>query len=223
MKNSTPDYHQGFKLCLENAKNHIKVAELSESISYGIAHAHIVLASEEAIKAVMLFNIHKDKDVLEKMNDFHKYFSNHKHKHEEIRNFEHVALLLENALKILWSPFIGIKPGSISLEEVKAKNSEGINNLIKWFEEETKKPTLQTNDQWWKQAESFKKEGFYVDLLKKRGEWIGPHKCSKRQYNKGKKIVLEFIEKIQSVEEHLMNPELEEFYLEMVNETKKTN
>lgn len=223
MKNSTPDYHQGFKLCLENAKNHIKVAELSENISFGIAHAHFVLASEEAIKAVMLFNIHKDKDALEKMNDFHKYFSNHKHKHEEIRNFEHVALLLENSLKILWSPFIGIKPGSISLEEVKTKNREGINNLIKWFEEETKKPTLQINDQWWKQAESFKKEGFYIDLLKKRGEWIGPHKCSKKQYNKGKKIVLEFIEKIQCVEEYLMNPEMEEIYLEMVNETKKPN
>lgn len=220
MRNSSPDYHQGFKLCLDNARNHIKVAELSENVSYGIAHAHIVLASEEAIKAVILFNIHKDKDVLDKMNDFHKYFSDHKHKHDEIRNFEKTALLFEKALEILWSPFIGIKPRSISLEEIKKKNSEGINNLIKWFENETKTPTLQSNDQWWKQAESFKQEGFYVNLLKKRGEWSSPHKCSKKKYDKGKKIVLEFIGKIELVEENLMNPEMEEFYLEMIKENR---
>ena len=91
MKNPIPDYHQGFKLCIDNVRKHIKIAELSETISYGIAHAHIVLAGEEAIKAVMLFNIHKDKDALDKINEFHKYFSDHKHKHEEIRNFEKIA------------------------------------------------------------------------------------------------------------------------------------
>jgi AbiV family abortive infection protein len=220
MRNSSPDYYQGFKLCLDNARNHIKVAELSENISYGIAHAHIVLASEEAIKAVMLFNIHKDKSALDKMTDFQKYFSDHKHKPDEIRNFEKVALLLEKMLMTVMNPLLGIEPRSISLEEVKRKVSEGINNLIKWFENETKTPTLQTNDQWWKQAESFKQEGFYVNLLKKRGEWSSPHKCSKKKYDKGKKVVLEFIGKIELVEEYLMNPEMEEFYLEMMNEIK---
>lgn len=35
-----------------------------------------------------------------------------------------------------------------------------------------------------------------------------------------KRIVLEFSRKIELVEEHLMNPEMEELYLEMINENR---
>ena len=84
-------------------------------------------------------------------------------------------------------------------------------------DENNKQVVLDTNEQWWKQAEEMKKNGFYVDFLKKNKDWTGPHICSKRLYNKGKKITLEFIEKIKIVEEQIKNPEMFKLYEEIKN------
>jgi len=219
MKNSTIDYYEGFQHCLDNALNHLKVAELSKTVSFGIAHAHTVLASEEAVKAIILFNIYFDNDVLADMKDFQLYFSNHKYKHETIRSFELGSLLIEKMLMIQMEPFIKDKNGSSTPEDFKAKKTEGFKNLIQWLkelsDENNKQTTLETNDQWWKQAESYKKNGFYVNILMKKGGWDGPHKCSKNQYDKGRKIVLEFIQKVQSMEEYMKNPDVIEMYWDL--------
>ena len=64
------DFYKGFQHSLKNAHNHLKVAENSTEICYGIAYGQLVLAAEEALKAMMLFNIHYDPSVLSEIDDF---------------------------------------------------------------------------------------------------------------------------------------------------------
>lgn len=224
MKVKKTDYYQGFKYCLENAIKHVEISKLAKDVSFGIAHAHLVLASEEGVKSLVLLDMHMSgKDEYPK--DFSKYFSDHKYKHEVISSFETGSALIQEMLMIQWQPFVGVKPGSISLDEIKKKHKEGVQNLIKWMEnlsdESNKETILDTNDYWWKQAESYKKEGFYVDLRKKQGEWTGPFKCSQNQYKKGFKIVTEFIGKIEYISEELKKPDMIELYTEMKEERGK--
>lgn len=220
------DYYEGFKLCIENALNHIEVAELSKSISFGIAHAHIVLASEEALKATMLFSIHYDMDMLEEFTDFDKYFSDHKHKHENIRNLELTMLFMEKMLSIRLKPFLDSKIKPVSLKEAKRKIKVGTDNQIQWLKDlvDKTKPEVQlkTNDDWWRQAEDHKKKGFYVDILKKQKAWSGPHNCNEEKYNIGKKVAESFISKAKDIEIFFQDEDAKEIYLEMKESKKKS-
>jgi hypothetical protein len=219
------DWHKGFELCLKNSMDHMEIANLSKSVSLGIAHGHIVLAGEEAVKAMVLFNISYDPDVLNEMEDFDEYFSNHKHKHETIRNLEHTGLLLEKMMMIQMSPFQGFKGGDLSFEEVKVKAIEGRKKMIQWMSDlvDDSKPevNLKTNDAWWRQAEIYKKEGFYVDILKKQKDWSGPHKCSEKKFHKGRKVVESFISKVQFIEENFQDEDVIELYKELKESSKR--
>lgn len=200
-ENSNINYYQGFSLCCENASNHLKIAELSKQISYGIAHAHLVLAGEEAIKAVVLFDINSNPKVKDK--DFKKYFSNHKYKHEAIKKFEQVAFFTDGTLNIQTESLLSEDINTMTFERMIEIRKENFNKLLKFFESlsnEEIKPNV--NEDWWNQADSFKNDGFYVDILEKRGEWKGPFNFSKNHYNKGYKIISEIIEKIQMVKEN---------------------
>lgn len=209
------DYYKGFKLCLENALNHLAVADLSKSISYGIAHAHVVLASEEAIKAMLLFSVQYDPNMIGEIKNFNEYFSSHKFKHKTIQDMEHVALLLERIMTIQMSPFVGVKPG-IPLKEVIEKIKEGKTKMLEWFADlvDDNKPEvkLETHDAWWKQAETFKKEGFYIDILHRQKDWSGPYKCTEKKYYKGRKVVDSFISKVQFLEENFEAEDIKELY-----------
>ncbi len=52
------DHHKGYELCVQNAKNHLAVAKMAKTTCYGIANAHLILGSEEAIKGVIVFLTH---------------------------------------------------------------------------------------------------------------------------------------------------------------------
>lgn len=218
--NENTDFFEGYKLALENAQNHLAVAEASVSISIGIANSHLILASEEAIKSAMLFQLSFDKDTLEEAQaDIDKYFSSHKHKHEAIRGLEFFGGLMSNMLELRFSPFKDIDPQTITDEEFKQKKDEGFDNIIQWLESLLEdKSIFDTNQDWWKQADSQKNRGFYISLLKKKGQWDGPFSITKKQYNKGKKIVTEFVSRISEIKDFFDNPEMVKIYKEMKKE-----
>lgn len=55
MKNPI-NFRRGYELAMENAQAHLLAAEvIAEKVNYGIANSHLILASEEAIKAYMCF------------------------------------------------------------------------------------------------------------------------------------------------------------------------
>lgn len=215
--NENTNFFRGFELALKNAHNHLAVAEASQKISYGIANSHLILATEEAIKAAMLFQLSIDKAMLaEALVDFDKYFSSHKYKHEAIRNYELFGGLIENLLNLILAPFKDVDPETETDEEFAHKKNEGLDNMISWLEDmEEDRTTLDTNQDWWKQADNKKNLGFYVSLLKKKGQWEGPLSISEKQYSKSKKIATEFINKISILNQSPVNPEMTKMYQEM--------
>lgn len=212
-KNILVDFHKGYQLSLENALNHIDSAIACESISFGIANSHLILASEEAIKAAQLFTLYFDKDYQNEIKDFDEYFSNHKYKHKAIRSIEFVGLAIEKTIEIQTEPFLDVKEGSLSKEEFIQKRDEGIKNTVKWIDGlRDGKESFDTNEEWWNQADGSKKVGFYVNLLKKKGEWEGPLSIKKSQYTKSKKTVTKFVSRIKVMEDMIQKPEIYELY-----------
>lgn len=213
------DYKLGATLCLQNALNHMKVADASKDISFGIAHAHVILASEEAMKAAMLFNISFDKSIMSEYKDFDQYFSDHKHKHNTIFGILQLGVFVETFLSKKMEPLLKSDIKNLESNELKAKIQEGKNNAVNWFSDlaDASKTdvTLDSNEDWWKQAETNKKEGFYIDILKKRAEYTGPHKCSEKKFFKGRKIAEDWIEKVKWMINELESDENSEIYWEM--------
>lgn len=77
------------------------------------------------------------------------------------------------------------------------------------------KTAFDTNQDWWKQADSNKNLGFYISLLEKKGEWKGPFSITQKHYNKSKKIVTEFVDRMSGMKDLFDNPEMIEMYREM--------
>ena len=81
--NSKLDYLEGHRLCIKNALEHIETSKLAiRQKFYGIANSHLILASEEGIKAAMLFSIHIEPKLENKIKNFNKNFKDHIHKHK---------------------------------------------------------------------------------------------------------------------------------------------
>ncbi|MCB0409222.1 MAG: hypothetical protein KDD29_03325 [Flavobacteriales bacterium] len=109
------DFKRGYDLGKENFLNHLLVAESCESISYGIATSHLILAAEEAVKAFLLLQLTIDRESIKniKPEDFDSYFSRHRFKHEVIRQAEVFGTLMEISNDIRLKPFEGIEPETV--------------------------------------------------------------------------------------------------------------
>lgn len=179
------DFQKGFRYAIENAENHLKVAEKIKDISFGIAFSHLILSSEEAIKGMLLFQVHLDSDFLEEIGDFKNYFSNHKYKHEKIKNLQITLEVIEKVRQLFASGLIQkLQENSLT------KNSQ---NKERQVQKDNQSNILHTYEMWWKQADANKQDGFYVDLLEKRKQWKGPHNFKLSRYNTGFKVVSDFL------------------------------
>jgi|GEM_PF-1645951 len=80
-KLTSDDYQEGYELSLTNGKKHISCATLlSENEEYGFAISHLILGSEELIKALILLYKSSDNSFYsEKIDEIFKY---HGTKHE---------------------------------------------------------------------------------------------------------------------------------------------
>ena len=220
--NENTDFYEGYKLAYANAYKHLDVANAVENISFGIANSHLILASEEAIKAGMLFMLDFDKDMQNTIVDFDEYFHNHKHKHQMIEAVESLGLTMEKSLEIGFNVFDGVEQGSLSMSELNKKRGEMRENMAEFLENLIDgKEILDVNENWWKQADANKNKGFYVNLKKKLGEWEGPFSITEKEYKKSKEIVTLYVSRIKTMEERYKSPEYASLYAKMKKKRNK--
>lgn len=178
----------GFKLCGESANAHFSAAEmLAREKQYPIANSHLILATEEATKAIFLYlKIYANEYDI----DVKKMFYNHKHKHQLAdENYETFYQVL---LKLL-TQISEVEKGSFTDEyyaELSEKDSmeaetqktvmlafdAQLNRLSK-LNLEKSRPTI---TKWWNEADENKIRGFYVDFKNKT--WQQPSKITEQDY-----------------------------------------
>ena len=212
----TPNYLKGYRLAVENAKKHFEIAELivKNGISFGIANSHLILASEETIKAGMLFSLHYDPEM--KVDDFEEYFSNHKHKHKTIISIEFMFSFMDDIMKMASKPArdrYNAKGDYLNAQEYKESLDEGIESLITHLDKVLSGVSgIKTNEEWWKQANTKKNQGFYVHLNKGSLNWETPAGVSEKEYQNAKKIVENLMKDFISLEEIFSQKEVQDAY-----------
>lgn len=176
---------EGFNLCAGNADIHYEVAELiANKGHYPMANSHLILAMEEAVKAIFLYlkYNHKDVDI-----DVKKMFKKHQHKHEFARdNFDvfykkgvEVLSQMNEAQKVSFSESVLSDLGEIEADsirftmqafEARYKRRASLNLKASW-----------TNiKKWFNKADLKKSRGFYVDFQSKH--WQKPEEITKDDY-----------------------------------------
>lgn len=203
--NKKTDFLEGFRLTLANAHDHIKAAEACEAISLGLANSHLILASEEAVKAALYYQLYFDPDSKNEIDDFDKY-NYHKHKHQKIKRQEDIGLQFAAIVNAMRAPLEELDE-TASLDEKRAKYEQGLDDAISIGEKILADDNfIDTNQAWWDEADKNKNLGLYVDLLKDKGIWIGPFSITAEQYQKSKSIVSTFVLRISTTEEVYQNP-----------------
>jgi AbiV family abortive infection protein len=125
----------GYVFIMENAKNHFQSAEiLAEQGFYGLANSHLILSSEEAVKAYIIFAQHYDHDL--KIENFEKIFSDHKHKHKLIKEMTFSFAFIEKIMNFFVEPAKALmendKKNFTKNELMNARNT-GLKNLKSWL------------------------------------------------------------------------------------------
>ena len=164
----------------KNAENHFKSADiLAEANDYSNAVAHLILGSEELIKALVLFLESKNFDFRE-IEVFKKLFSNHKARHAVIKEFYSVIIFLKKLLspdKFKSNHWLATAANFI------INGAEGALAAI-------------NNHDWWDNAETLKQNCFYVDYSD--GLKL-PEAIAKEDYDKASKFVTSLKEDIRLI------------------------
>ncbi|MBN8697416.1 MAG: hypothetical protein J0L87_12870 [Bacteroidetes bacterium] len=193
----------GMKLSLENSNKHFKAAiSIEKEELYGIANSHLILSSEEGIKA-LLFLTKFLKIELENI-DISPFFKKHAPKHKVAKEvyweFKYYNQIMDSVLKELASKkdkYITFKNGIPSLDNEKLKQDyvrglalnkrqllvSHIRNNWEVEEQEQK---------WWNKADYYKNRGFYVNFYNRK--WESPDDITKEIYFESKKIVTTIVE-----------------------------
>lgn len=208
------DYKKGFEYAFNNTKAHFNAAELlASNINYGLANSHLILAAEEAVKAYIIFTKHYDSEL--EIPDFNKYFENHKHKHNTIRDMTFFFSLLMQMSMISIKPTLRLlkkNKKNISEKELKEKFEKGIDNLIDYL---NSVPKIDNNEQWWNEANNNKNRGFYVNII--NNSWQSPNQITEQDYYKSLKIVQEIIEWLSIIPSIENDPDVQKRYQELKN------
>lgn len=162
---------EGFYHTLENANSMFEDAQiLAEKEKYGIAASILILASEEAIKAVALARSFTLERINE--NDISALFKFHDIKLGQIKDFMSVS----EVLKEFGTRLNYLKNSQIKGDEI---DIEFIDN---WFNNElnNRKGKLRKLLNWWKSANFQKLNGFYVDW--NNNQWTLPQKVQRKTY-----------------------------------------
>ncbi len=207
--NKKPDFRKGFDFIMINAKQHFRAAEiLSEQGLFGIANSHLILSSEEAVKAYTVFANYYDPEL--EIPDFNKYFSDHKHKHKAISDMSFFIVFMREIYNLILEPaksIIDKKKDKLTKDDLIAAKNDGVNNLIKWLKTI---PKIEHNEEWWNNANNTKNKGFYVNFYDQK--WQTPSEICKDDYNKSYLIVKEVIDFLEMIPKVENSPELAEFY-----------
>jgi len=201
---------EGFDLIMKNANVHLKVAEsAAKHKMYGIANSHLILCSEEAIKGYIVFSRHYDRELI--VEDFDKYFSDHRFKHQMIKDMFHFINFLSEMYNVLLNPILELvktkKRKETSEEEILAARDKGVEALISWFKS---LPSIEHNEQWWNEANKSKNKGFYINLL--NNKWQTPFEVTMEEYEKSHMIVTQVMEMMYRIPKVEKDPEFIKIY-----------
>jgi AbiV family abortive infection protein len=196
-KNDT--YITGFKLIFENAKRLYNAAEiLAEKKEYAIANSLLVLCAEEAMKAHTVITQHFFPQEI--LDSFNKNFEDHKTKLESIRGIIMFLQLTNKMHEFIYDPLIE-NAINHKKEDIKRIKAEGIQKFVDWTNNivDAKNTDLDEENNWWKQANTLKQNGFYVGLNKGNKQWIVPTSITKNRYVKTHKYVSNFLQQIEVI------------------------
>jgi AbiV family abortive infection protein len=207
------DFLKGCKLSVENARHHLEVAKLcSRRKLYGIGNSHLILSSEECVKAFMLFAKHKKPNI--KIQDFNKYFSDHKHKHSEILELEKEFYMMNKMLSFILDPVLKVykKTDNLKTEDILKLRDKGVDSLILWLKSVVKKKgETGFDDSWFKSANNRKNLGFYVEYWK-NGNWHSPSDIQKKEYMISYKLVSRLVDMSEKLDFLYDSPMTQEMF-----------
>lgn len=174
---------EGFNSVLHNANAHFQSAQiLANNKLFGIAVSHLILATEEAVKAFHFWA----KMLLPKEDiDITGVFSSHPTKHQsavDIADF--IAKLQLEYRAIATEQILQCPDFSEQQKNIVAKDKILVD--LKFNELKSEKVR-----NWWRQANSIKNKGFYVDY--KDENWVKPDDIDKKEYEKTYPITGQYI------------------------------
>lgn len=173
MKQQPKSYLDGYILALENSRSLLKIADQSAiQLEYGIACSLSILSAEEAIKACFCLHKHHYPDMQLDNEIFYLHSSKHKH--------------IENHL---WA-FVYLPTRLIRILEQENFKEDStfcsfLANFIKKQESDFLKPgDLRSKEiqDWNKNANKKKNDGFYVGQHRDNGSWHDPRSLSQKEF-----------------------------------------
>ena len=183
---------EGFRLCTENASVHFEMAELiAKKKHFPMANSHLILAAEEATKALFLYFKYQLNNIEIPVKSM---FKRHSHKHEFAKdNYEYFH---QNLVKIL-SKIDKSNQNAFTdkyfneLTEQSFVESEMQNSVMQLFEMQFKRikslnieESLPNIHKWFNKADLNKSRGFYSDFVNK--QWKTPSVITEEDYNLSK-------------------------------------
>lgn len=207
------DFKLGHDLAMKNAKAHLRSAELiaSNNISYGIANSHLILASEEIIKAYMCYAKFFEPGI--EIKGFDSYFKDHKQKHKAISQLSFAINFFKTMTNIIIEPVKNLKAKkgwNFTDKELIKSRDQGFEDILAWL---NSIPNIDHNEHWWNEANTNKNKGFYVDVI--NNKWLSPENITKEEYERSYAIVNEILKYMMLIPRYEKDPEMKAAYEEM--------
>jgi AbiV family abortive infection protein len=183
---------------VDNSDRHFNVAELiSQKEEYGIAISHLILGTEELVKALIIFldgeGLH-----IRKVKGVRLFFYRHIIRH----SFADIFLVISTVLNLLM-PFVNRLKNLIHNENMResmtefeaailTNNKDKVNEIsIDWIDKNIKQyvDKFELINAFWTKAEMYKQRGFYVDFNE---QLVTPKHMSKVDYIQAFEITKSF-------------------------------
>ena len=178
-------YHLGYLYTIKNAKAHYKAATyLSKYVNYGIAYSHLVLATEEAIKALWLYE--RSQGFAGNEDEFKLFFSHHLYKQDYLKD----SLIRLDPMDILGQIFKNAWRRNLNKQEELKQCEDTVKGEVKPTREEERRKTVL---EWLKDANYKKNYGFYVGFDEKSKFWTSPRYIGKKEFDHAKRITRKII------------------------------
>jgi AbiV family abortive infection protein len=157
---------KGIRLCAKNVERHFGIAQmLSAKRMYGPARSHLILAAEEAMKAMMVATVALGFTETE----------------------IDLGFVFGHKGRLALAAMLSIPFGFLEEIRLRAKKSvapkQGLRRWAEGIEQKVKagNPTpLVRFTEWWKQAGNYRNDGFYVDY--RADLWKSPGRITKSAY-----------------------------------------
>jgi AbiV family abortive infection protein len=178
------EYKIGSEMSLKNAKDHLEIARLAETINlHGISISHLILSLEELAKASILKLKSVNKEL--KIKNFRQYFKSHGIKHDAIFKF-YIAALYYNS-----------DEDDLNLQNDKHDDWPNlliffITLLVVLVVNQDDTDTLEESP-----LDNIRNSGFYVNFNEKTSEWESPNLKFDKSFNEYYEIVIQIFSALE--------------------------